>query len=129
MGTHSLNRSEKWVKAVERAVVVTLLLLSPPAELGQFAAPKPEPAEAIQEPSPDPLGWNTPRGAILNFPSVARSGNAQVAALYLSTSLHGADAEVLAHQLAVVLDRRLPAKLNEVSGKPEGSLSGSYKTE
>jgi len=40
----------------------------------------------------------------------------------LSTSLLGADAEVLAHQLAVVLDRRLPARLNEVSDKPEGSL-------
>jgi MscS family membrane protein len=102
--------------------VGTLLLLSPSALLGQFAAPTPKTTEATQEPPPDPLGRNTPRGAILSFLSVARSGNSQVAALYLSTSRRGADAEVLAQQLAVVLNRRLPARLNEVSDKLEGSL-------
>jgi MscS family membrane protein len=102
--------------------VIALLLLPSSAVLGQLAAPTPKTTEATQEPAPDPLGRNTPRGAILSFLSVARSGNAQVAALYLSTSLRGADAENLAHQLAVVLNRRLPARLNEVSDKPEGSL-------
>jgi MscS family membrane protein len=58
----------------------------------------------------------------LGFLSAARKGNAQIAALYLNTPLRGTSAETLARQLAVVLDRRLPAKLNELSDKPEGSL-------
>jgi MscS family membrane protein len=59
---------------------------------------------------------------VLGFLSAARKGNAQIAALYLNTPLRGPDAEALARQLAVVLDRRLPARLNELSDKPEGSL-------
>ena len=35
--------------------------------------------------------------------------------------LAGADAEALASQLAAVIDRRLPARLNEASDEPEGS--------
>jgi len=68
------------------------------------------------------LGRETPRGTVLGFLSAARKGNAQIAALYLNTPLRGESAEALARQLAVVLDRRLPAKLNELSDKPEGSL-------
>ena len=98
------------------------LLLYPPM-WSQVAAPKPKVAETTQEPAPDPLGRNTPRGAVLNFLGVARKGNAQIAALYLSTSLRGEDAETLARQLAVVLDRRLPARLTQISDKPEGSQS------
>jgi MscS family membrane protein len=40
----------------------------------------------------------------------------------LNTPRRGADAEALADQLGVVLDRRLPARLNQLSDKPEGSL-------
>jgi MscS family membrane protein len=42
---------------------------------------------------------------------------------YLNTRLRGKAAEDLARQLSVLLDQRLPAKLNEISDKPEGSLS------
>jgi MscS family membrane protein len=68
------------------------------------------------------LGRISPRGAVLGFLNAARNGNTQVAALYLNTSLRGEAAQDLAHQLAVVLDRRLPARLNQLSDSPEGSL-------
>ena len=70
----------------------------------------------------DTLGRVTPRGAVLGFLNAARKGNTEIAALYLDTPLRGEGAQVLATQLATVLDRRLPARLNELSDKPEGSL-------
>jgi MscS family membrane protein len=59
--------------------------------------------------------------------SVARNGNDELAAQYLNTKLHGKSAAVLAHQLFAVLDRRLPAKLNQISDLPEGSLLDPLK--
>jgi MscS family membrane protein len=64
---------------------------------------------------------------VLGFLAAARKGNAAIAALYLNTPLRGADAEALAHQLAEVLDRRLPARLNQLSDKPDGSLPDPLK--
>jgi MscS family membrane protein len=77
--------------------------------------------EAASEPPKDTLGRGTPRGTVLGLLSAARKGNAELAALYLNTPLRGADAGVLASQLAAVIDRRLPARLNEISDRPEGS--------
>jgi MscS family membrane protein len=57
----------------------------------------------------------------------ARKGDDDVAAQYLNTRLRGNAATVLAHQLFVVLDRRLPPTLNQLSDKPEGSLSNPLK--
>jgi len=54
--------------------------------------------------------------------SAAHKGNYEIAALYLDTHQHGKSAAILAHQLFVVLDRRLPARLNQLSDQPEGSL-------
>lgn len=88
----------------------------------QLNAPKSPSTETAPEVSRDTLGRETPRGTVLGFLSAARKGNAQIAVLYLNTPLRGADAEALARQLAMVLDRRLPARLNELSDKPEGSL-------
>jgi hypothetical protein len=45
----------------------------------------------------------------------------EIAALYLNTSLRGPEAAALASQLAAVIDRRLPARLNEISDKLKGS--------
>jgi MscS family membrane protein len=112
----------KSVKHLERAAVFALFLVLCPAVWPQASIRKPATAEAPPEPSPDPLGRNTPRGAILSFLSVTRKGSAQIAALYLDTPLRGADAENLAHQLGVVLNRRLPPRLNQISDKPEGSV-------
>jgi MscS family membrane protein len=58
---------------------------------------------------------------VLGLLSAARDQNTGRAALYLDTPLRGADAEALASQLAEVINRRLPPRLNEISDKPEGS--------
>ena len=79
--------------------------------------------EAPQPEAPkDVLGRGTPRGAVLGFITAAKKGNVEVAKLYLNTPLRGEDAQILTHQLATVLDRRLPARLNQISDQPEGSI-------
>ncbi len=104
-------------------VPLALLLLTYPAwpQLPIPGSTTP-PSETKVEPIKDALGRNTPRGTVLGFLGAARKGNNEIAVQYLNTSLRGAAAEALAHQLVVVLDRRLPARLNLLSDKPEGSL-------
>ena len=51
----------------------------------------------------------------------------EIAAQYLSTRLKGQAATTLAHQLFVVLDARLPARLPKVSDAPEGSRANPLK--
>jgi MscS family membrane protein len=58
----------------------------------------------------------------LGFLKAAHKGDDEAAAQYLNTRLRGKAAASLAHELFVVLDRRLPARLNELSDRPEGSL-------
>src|ERR1700757_1538772 len=101
---------------------VSVLLLVSAAAWAQVAAPKVPAAEAQPEIPKDTLGRNTPRGAVLGFLNAARKGNAEIAVLYLNTPLRGEEAEDLARQLAIVLNRRLPARLNTLSEKPEGSI-------
>ncbi len=71
----------------------------------------------------DALGRTTPRGTVLGFLSAARKGDDELAAQYLNTRANDGAAEILAHQLFVVLDRRLPARLNQISNEPEGSVA------
>jgi len=104
-----------------RACAVFLLLLTSGA-WAQVPAPKAPVAEAEPEIPKDTLGRNNPRGAVLGFLNAARKGNAEISVLYLNTPLRGEAAEDLARQLAIVLNRRLPARLNTLSEKPEGSI-------
>jgi len=91
---------------------------------GQVAVPGASSAATSQpETKPDLLGRTTPRGAVLGFLRAAGKGDNESAAQYLNTHLSGKDANNLAHELFVVLDRRLPARLNELSDRPEGSLA------
>ena len=106
---------------------ILLSLLFSVSVWSQVAAPANAPAPAQPETPKDTLGRATPRGMVLGFLSAARKGNTEVAALYLNTPLRGGDSEVLARQLAVVLDRRLPARLNQISDKPEGSVPDPLK--
>jgi len=78
------------------------------------------PAQAA--PAKDPLGRETPRGTVLGFMNAGRARDAR-APLYLNTTLRDQAADELAHKLFVVLDRRLPARLNEVSDEPAGALT------
>jgi len=105
----------------------TLIVLLCPFAWAQIAHPQAAPAQVKPESPADTLGRSSPRGAVLGFLAAARKGNAAIAALYLNTPLRGADAEALAHQLAEVLDRRLPARLNQLSDKPDGSLPDPLK--
>jgi MscS family membrane protein len=121
-GLHLMSASDKRVHAVGRGVILFLVLLALPAAWSQVAAPKATKPEATSDSPKDTLGRYTPRAAVLGFLTAARKGNDAIAALYLNTPLRGTDAELLAHQLAVVLDRRLPARLNQISDEPEGSV-------
>jgi MscS family membrane protein len=118
-----MRRSEGRGKNVASAATISLLLfLFCPAIWAQIPAPKPATEQAQPEVPKDTLGRNTPRGTVLGFLGAARKDNDQVAALYLNTPKRGPESETLAHQLAVVLDRRLPAQLNKLSDQPEGSV-------
>ena len=105
-----------------RAFAVSLLLFLSPAVWAQVVVPKAPAAEVQPELPKDTLGRNTPRGTVMGFLNAARKANAEIASLYLNTPLRGAEAGELARQLAIVLNRRLPPRLNELSEKPEGSV-------
>jgi MscS family membrane protein len=106
----------------DACLLCLVLLLSVPAWT-QLSIPGTTPAAAQPQVPVDALGRTTPRGAVLGFVTAAREGDDLLAARYLNTRLHGKAATDLAHQLFVVLDRRLPARLNLLSDKPEGSVS------
>jgi len=105
--------------------VVSVVLLSCFTAWPQVALPGANPPASQPEGPKDSLGRTTPRGTVLGFLAEARKGQYQAAAEYLNTRLNGKAAAVLAYKLSVVLDRRLPARLNQLSDKSEGSLSDS----
>lgn len=129
-GHATLFLSHRHRKCALRVTVTLALLLFPKIPSAQVAihktapvAAQPEtPSEAPQEAPQDTLGRATPRGTLLGFLTAVKKGNWEVAALYLNTPLRGGDAFWLARQLGTVLNRRLPARLNLVSEKPEGSI-------
>jgi len=90
----------------------------------QQSAPPVRPAQA--EAPADPLGRDTPRGTVFGFIAAARKGS-ETAPQYLNTRLRGEAAAALAHKLFVVLDSRLPARLNTLSDRPEGSMPNPLK--
>jgi MscS family membrane protein len=105
-----------------------VLLIGPSLPIGgQIPKLASAPATAQPELLTDPLGRATPRGAVLGFLAASRKGADELAVQYLNTRLRGNAATELAQQLFVVLDRRLPAKLQNLSGAPEGSLSDALK--
>lgn len=106
---------------------ICLFLLLPGIVWCQTVTPANAPPPAQPEAPKDTLGRATPRGTVLGFLNAARKGNAEVAALYLNTPLRGGDSTTLAQQLAVVLNRRLPARINQISDKPEGSVPDPLK--
>jgi MscS family membrane protein len=119
------NRLQALVVSARRSPCVFLLVgilccLSAPAQLipsttpAETAAPKPE---VVQ----DSFGRTTPRGAVLGFLTAEGKGDAETAVRYLNTPLKGEPAVELARQLFVVLNRRLPANLTQLSSRPEGS--------
>ena len=89
------------------------------AAWGQQPAPSTAPTEAPT----DTLGRSTPRGTVLGFLGAAHRGDYSAAARYLNTPLEGSAADGLASQLITILDRRLPAHLDQLSSQPDGSVT------
>ena len=106
--------------------LLSLNLLLPVLAVAQLITSTP-PAAPQPEPPKEPLGRITPRGTVLGFLSASHKGNYEIAAQYLDTRLRDKSAATLAHQLFVVLDRRLPARLNQLSDKAEGFLPNPLK--
>jgi len=105
--------------ALRLALVVAMFGVALPAARAQ----QPGAAPAAPAAPKDTLGRETPRGTVLGFMNASRAGQPEVGTLYLNTNLRDAAAVDLAHKLFVVLDTRLPPRLNELSDKPEGSLA------
>jgi MscS family membrane protein len=120
------------VHACVAAAAVVVVVCAGPAAAAQGAATTTAPAPAATvaqppEPPKDALGRDTPRGTLLGFMTAAGKNNLEAAALYLDTKLRGQSAVDLARQVYVVLDARLPARLNLLSDRPEGSLANPLK--
>ncbi len=107
------------------ALLVLAALLATPSVAGNAAAA--QSSSPAAEPLKDTLGRDTPRGTLFGFMDAARKGNFDLAALYLNTPLRDQAAAELAQQLYVVLDTRLPARMLEVSDKPDGSRPNPLK--
>src|ERR1700722_2246026 len=84
---------------------------------------EPASSEAPSKVATDSLGRSTPRGAVLGFLGAAHRGDYSAAARYLNTPLQGPAADELASQLITILDRRLPAHLDQLSNQPDGSVN------
>ena len=122
----SLPRKRVARSGIVAGVLFLGVLLCLPA-WSQLPSRAPAPAAAQPEVPQDSLGRTTPRGTVLGFLSATRKGDSELAAQYLNTRLRGKSATDLAHQLFVVLDNRLPARLNQLSDKPEGALADPLK--
>jgi MscS family membrane protein len=132
----SMTSSDRHIRYIRILFLICLLLLFSGTTWSQSTASKKTPATsphsettttAQPEPPKDVLGRETPRGAVMGFLAAARKGNGDVAALYLNTPLRGENAQVLWRQLAAVLNQRLPARINQISDKPEGSIPDPLK--
>jgi MscS family membrane protein len=71
-----------------------------------------------------PLGRGTPRGTMLGFLGAARRENYDLATKYMqfSSAAEKKRGEILASELAAVIDRQLPTNLDYVSDSLEGSM-------
>jgi MscS family membrane protein len=115
----------RWMLGVLLAVMLSAPIAQAQATAPPASAPPPGPAQPPAEPA-DALGRDTPRGTVLGFMTAARKNNFEAAVLYLHADARETG---LAHQLYVVLDSRLPARLFGLSDRPEGSLANPLKPE
>ena len=138
MHTSLLARlTSKHSRYVVRAVLLATFLASIPgwgqsakslkSVAQQAAAPAAKTPVVTPEVPKDPLGRTTPRGTVLGFLVSAGREDYEVAAQYLNIKRSPEEAAVIAKQLFVVLDRRLPSRLNQLSELPEGPPTDPLK--
>jgi MscS family membrane protein len=122
-----LTSGPRWSKRSAALVACVMLGAVAPGSVVRGQGRANTPAASQPAPIKDALGRDTPRGTVLGFMAAARDRRDNVAPLYLNTRLRDQAAVDLAHKLYVVLDLRLPARLNELSDRPEGSLANPLK--
>jgi len=122
----SWNRGAQ-LAAFAGAFFLSLVVLFCVPAWTQAGIPSSIPTVPQPEVPKDALGRTTPRGTVFGFLSAAHKGDYELAARYLNTGFRGKAAADLAHQLSIVLDRRLPARLNALSDLAEGSRSNPLK--
>jgi MscS family membrane protein len=120
-----MRRARMFMRAIALAMV---LAAGAPAIWPQLQALKggaqaPAPSQPEPAPAQDPLGRTTPKGAVLGFLAASHKKNFELATEYFAPRFRGDESDDLAQKFAVVLDKKLPARLNLLSEKPEGSLS------
>src|SRR5262245_26270617 len=77
------------------------------------------PGAATAQVIEDPLGRDTPRGAVLGFIKAIERGKYDLAAEYLDSRLKPQERQELAQQLGEVLNRKLSTKPDTLSKKAE----------
>lgn len=113
----------RWMSIFRSIFLVFLgLLLVLPALAQSPPTAAPQPAPSVQPADEDVLGRSTPHGAVSGFIQAVKGKDYVRAAEYLDTKKRGDEAEKLARQLQVVLDRGLKADIDRLSRKPEGEL-------
>jgi len=122
-----LHLAERVVRAVGAGLILACLWAPGARAQAPAVAPAPAAAPVPAAPPLDALGRDNPRSCVLGFLNAARKGENEIAAQYLSTRLNGQPTTTLAHQLFVVLDARLPARLTQVSDSPDGSRANPLK--
>src|SRR5262245_32309866 len=123
---HGMRRSGRTL-FLALLMVVAWLPAGRHAQLGGLPGRAGAQTSAQTEPAKDLFGRDTPRGSVFGFMMASRRGNGEEAAAYLDSPLKDAALLELSHQLYVVLDSRLPARLNELSDRPEGALANPLK--
>jgi MscS family membrane protein len=119
------------MRAPLSVLLVLLALLLSPLALAEPAAPPAQPAAPPGQPvapdaaAQDPLGRSTPRGTVLGFMKAAQMTDYAHAAMYLDVRPGAGQAQDLAKQLKVILDRGLAVNLDLLSTRPEGEMADS----
>jgi MscS family membrane protein len=118
---------ERLVHQARIAVVLSLLTGAPStaAQLPGVTTKSPSPAPATQEQVSDPLGRNTPRGAILGFVKATGRNDFVTAAMYLQvTGKQKPATETLARDLKELMNRYFTMPIAMISDSPEGTAEG-----
>jgi len=107
-------------------LLIPLMVNPVAAQLPSAATSKSEKSE--QQLPEDPLGRSTPYGTLRSFVIATQRGDYALAARYLDTSKRGTEAEELAKELKIVLDRGLTENIEKsLSRNPEGDLQDELR--